>query len=109
LHAHKSFSEVRELKNGHAVNPLRAFSEECRVELQALKVRRDGSRDVCRFRYISRFHCAYDRAKWAVTWCFPARRCVLIVTLVVVGLLLIMADPNGNMTPAADMMNLQMH
>jgi heme/copper-type cytochrome/quinol oxidase subunit 4 len=34
---------------------------------------------------------------------------VLIVTLVVVGLLLIMADPNGNMTPAADMMNLQMH
>ncbi len=32
----KTFSEVRELMNGHAVNPLRAFSEECRVELQAL-------------------------------------------------------------------------
>ena len=32
----KTFSEFRELMNGHAVNPLRAFSEECRSELQAL-------------------------------------------------------------------------
>jgi cytochrome o ubiquinol oxidase subunit IV len=33
---------------------------------------------------------------------------VLIVTLVVVGSLLIMADLNDNMMPAADLMNLQM-
>ncbi|WP_331375171.1 hypothetical protein [Sinorhizobium chiapasense] len=31
-----TFSEVRELMNGHAVNPLQAFSEACRAELQAL-------------------------------------------------------------------------
>ena len=42
------------------------------------------------------------------------RRCValafgvLIVALVVVGSLLIMADLNDNMMPAADLMNLQM-
>src|SRR5262245_22441351 len=35
----KSFSELRELVNGHTVNPLRAFSEECRAELQALNDR----------------------------------------------------------------------
>ena len=35
----KSFSEFRELMNGHAANPLRAFSEECRAELQALNDR----------------------------------------------------------------------
>ena len=35
----KTFSEIRELMNGHAVNPLRAFSEECRAELQALNDR----------------------------------------------------------------------
>ncbi|MGV7214655.1 hypothetical protein [Bradyrhizobium sp. UFLA05-112] len=35
----KTLSEVRELMNGHAVNPLRAFSEECRAELQALNDR----------------------------------------------------------------------
>src|SRR5262249_4388671 len=35
----KTFSEVREQMNGHAVNPLRAFSEECRAELQALSDR----------------------------------------------------------------------
>jgi len=35
----KTFSEVRELMNGHAVNPLRAFSEECRAELRALNDR----------------------------------------------------------------------
>jgi cytochrome o ubiquinol oxidase subunit IV len=33
---------------------------------------------------------------------------VLIVTLVVVGSLLIMADLNDNMMPAAELMNLQM-
>jgi hypothetical protein len=32
----KTFSEFRELMNGHAVNPLQAFSEACRAELQAL-------------------------------------------------------------------------
>ena len=32
----RTFSEIRELMNGHAVNPLRAFSEECQAELQAL-------------------------------------------------------------------------
>jgi len=35
----KTLSEVRELMNGHAVNPLRAFSEQCRAELQALNDR----------------------------------------------------------------------
>jgi hypothetical protein len=35
----KTFSEVRELLNCHAVNPLRAFSEECRAELHALNDR----------------------------------------------------------------------
>jgi hypothetical protein len=30
---------LRELMNGHAVNPLRAFSEECRAELHALNDR----------------------------------------------------------------------
>ena len=34
----KTFS-VRELLNGHAVNPLRSFSEECRAELHALNDR----------------------------------------------------------------------
>ena len=31
----KTFSEFRELMNGHSVNPLRAFSEKCWSELQA--------------------------------------------------------------------------
>ena len=35
----RTFSEIRGLMNGHAVNPLRAFSEECRAELQALSDR----------------------------------------------------------------------
>ena len=35
----KNFSEFRELMNGHAVNPLRAFSAECRAELHALNDR----------------------------------------------------------------------
>jgi hypothetical protein len=35
----KTFSELRELMNGHAANPLQAFSEECRAELQALSER----------------------------------------------------------------------
>jgi len=35
----KTFSEFRELMNGHAADPLRAFSEECRAELQALNDR----------------------------------------------------------------------
>ena len=35
----KTFSEFRELMNGHAANPLRAFSEECRAELHALNDR----------------------------------------------------------------------
>src|SRR5262245_43475000 len=35
----KTFSELRDLMNGHAVNPLRAFSEACRAELQALNER----------------------------------------------------------------------
>ena len=35
----KTLSDVRELMNGHAVNPLRAFSEECRAELRALSDR----------------------------------------------------------------------
>jgi len=32
----KTFSKFRELMNGHAVDPLRGFSEACRTELQAL-------------------------------------------------------------------------
>ncbi|MDL2406860.1 hypothetical protein PY650_14560 [Rhizobium calliandrae] len=32
----KTFSEIRELMNGQAMNPLRSFSEECRAELQTL-------------------------------------------------------------------------
>ena len=35
----KTLSDVRELINSHAVNPLRTFSEECRAELQALNDR----------------------------------------------------------------------
>ena len=35
----KTFSDIREQMNGHAVNPLRAFSEECRAELRALNDR----------------------------------------------------------------------
>ena len=35
----KTFSEFRELTNGYAVNPVRAFSEEWRAELQALNDR----------------------------------------------------------------------
>ena len=35
----KTFSDIREQINGHAVNPLRAFSEECRAELRALNDR----------------------------------------------------------------------
>ena len=33
----KRFPEVRKLVNSHAIDPLRAFSEECRTEMQALK------------------------------------------------------------------------
>ena len=33
----KTFPELRELMNSHAIDPLRAFSEICRDELQALK------------------------------------------------------------------------
>ena len=32
----KTFSDLRGLMSGNAINPLRAFSEECRAELQAL-------------------------------------------------------------------------
>ena len=35
----KTFSELRDLVSSHAVNPLRAFSEECRAELRALNSR----------------------------------------------------------------------
>ena len=35
----KSFPEFRRLMNSHWVDPLRAFSEECRTELQALSDR----------------------------------------------------------------------
>src|SRR5262249_14066753 len=35
----KTFSEFRDLMNANAVNPLRAFSEECRAELHALNDR----------------------------------------------------------------------
>jgi hypothetical protein len=33
----KTFPELRELMSNHAIDPLRAFSEECRAELQALQ------------------------------------------------------------------------
>jgi hypothetical protein len=33
----KTFPELRQLMNSHAIDPLRAFSEECRAELQALQ------------------------------------------------------------------------
>jgi hypothetical protein len=33
----KTFPELRELMSNHAIDPLRAFSEECRAELQALR------------------------------------------------------------------------
>ena len=33
----KTFPQLRELMNSHAIDPLRAFSEICRAELQALK------------------------------------------------------------------------
>src|SRR4051812_30782066 len=33
----KTFPELRTLMNSHAIDPLRAFSDECRDELQALK------------------------------------------------------------------------
>jgi hypothetical protein len=33
----KTFPELRQLMNSDAIDPLRAFSEECRAELQALK------------------------------------------------------------------------
>ena len=32
-----TFPELRKLLNSHAMDPLRAFSEECRAELRALK------------------------------------------------------------------------
>jgi hypothetical protein len=32
----KTFPELRKLMNSHAIDPLRAFGEECRAELQAL-------------------------------------------------------------------------
>ena len=35
----RTFSEFRELINGHAIDPLRVFSEECRAELNALNQR----------------------------------------------------------------------
>jgi hypothetical protein len=35
----KTFSDLRDLMSSHAVDPLRAFSEECRAELQALNDR----------------------------------------------------------------------
>jgi hypothetical protein len=36
----KTFPELRELMSSHAIDPLRVFSEECRVELQALQDQR---------------------------------------------------------------------
>jgi hypothetical protein len=33
----KTLPELRELMSSHAIDPLRAFSEECRAELQALQ------------------------------------------------------------------------
>jgi hypothetical protein len=35
----KTFPELRDLLNAHPIDPLRAFSEECRSELQGLKDR----------------------------------------------------------------------
>ena len=35
----RTFSELRQLLNSHAFNPLRAFSEECRAELETLNDR----------------------------------------------------------------------
>ena len=35
----KTFPEVRTMIARHAMDPLRAFSEECRAELQGLKAR----------------------------------------------------------------------
>ena len=32
----KTFPELRKLMNSHAIDPLQAFGEECRAELQAL-------------------------------------------------------------------------
>jgi hypothetical protein len=34
----KTFPELRTLINGHAIDPLRTFSEKCRAELRGLKV-----------------------------------------------------------------------
>jgi hypothetical protein len=36
----KTFPELRALMSSHAIDPLRAFSEECRAELQALQDQR---------------------------------------------------------------------
>ncbi len=36
----KTFPELRDLMSSHAIDPLRAFSEECRAELQALQDQR---------------------------------------------------------------------
>jgi hypothetical protein len=33
----KTFPEVRKLVNSHAIDPLRAFADECRAEMRALK------------------------------------------------------------------------
>ena len=33
----KTFPELRELMNSHAIDPLRIFSEICRADFQALK------------------------------------------------------------------------
>lgn len=33
----KTFPELRELLKSHSMDPLRAFSEECRIELQAIQ------------------------------------------------------------------------
>jgi hypothetical protein len=33
----KTFPELRDLLKTHRIDPLRAFSEECRTELQGLK------------------------------------------------------------------------
>jgi hypothetical protein len=35
----KTFPELRKLMNSHTIDPLRAFSEECRAELETLKAR----------------------------------------------------------------------
>lgn len=35
----KAFLELRDLTKDHQIDPLRAFSEECRFELEALRVR----------------------------------------------------------------------